>query len=381
MHLVRRLTTLAVVTLLYILSAHSPVDGQVICGQQLSANAMYRGVAALSNGNDRDNDCGGRGFYGLQYQCVEYIRRFYAVALGVIEAKADLPTDVGDKSPWRLDAKDFFNATNAAKLGLDRFVNGESAQPPEPDDILVFGPSVPDHNPYGHVAIVKSLASASVDVIEQNFSKTGIKTLPLTRSNGVYTIPDRGSYPILGWLRRPSNSQVVFSNFGPGDTYIVLGGWGVLSAGPNVPFSSNAGESFTPGGNFRLERIEVAMGIAQGAESFSPNEVDVTLMTDEGGAPGTVIETLRFDNLGLSGSLLPPLAKDSVLRPVLTAGTRYWLVASAPVPDTLLVWHQNLINSIGPHACSGPCIGTQIGQWFIHNDVQGAFRITGTPIP
>src|SRR5215831_11930134 len=103
MQLPRRLFTPAVVALLYLLSVRSPADGQVICGQQLSANAVHRGVAALSNGNDRDIDCGGRGFYGLQYQCVEYIRRFYAVALGVIEAKADLPTNEGDKSPWRLN--------------------------------------------------------------------------------------------------------------------------------------------------------------------------------------------------------------------------------------------------------------------------------------
>lgn len=187
------------------------------------------------------------------------------------------------------------------------------------------------------------------------------------------------------FARRVTGTGVVFSNFGPGDTYLIAGGWGVNSAGPNVPYTSDAGESFVPAGNVRLDRIEIAIGIAEGADNFSPNEVNVMLMTDENGAPGTVIEAFRFSGLGLAGTVRPPLAKDSLLRPVLGAGTRYWLVASAPLPNSFLAWHQNVIGSLGLHACRSTsvdnCVGIQIGDWLIHNDFQGAFRVSGTPVP
>src|SRR5439155_6036114 len=58
------------------------------CGQQLSSSSIYKGVAALSNQEcqTRECDCVGDkvvGPYGDQYQCVEYVRRLYALALGV----------------------------------------------------------------------------------------------------------------------------------------------------------------------------------------------------------------------------------------------------------------------------------------------------------
>src|SRR5437899_5969060 len=181
----------------------------------------------------------------------------------------------------------------------------------------------------------------------------------------------------------PAFGDVIFNNFGPGDSYLFPGGWGV-SVGPHIPLAAATGERFIPvGASFRLDRIEVAMHVAEGGELTSPNTVDVMLMTDVAGAPGVVIETFHFNGLEPSTIAGPPLARDSTVRPVLVDGTPYWLVASATLPDTIVDWHVNAVGAIGPHACSSTaaaaCVGTQIGQWFIHNDFQGAFRVSGTP--
>jgi len=52
------------------------------CGELLST---YRGVPVGSNGEfqGQEQSCTGRGPFGLQYQCLEYVRRFYSEALGV----------------------------------------------------------------------------------------------------------------------------------------------------------------------------------------------------------------------------------------------------------------------------------------------------------
>lgn len=168
------------------------------CGQPLQSGT-YKGVAAKSNGQYQatGNSCGGRGTYGLQYQCVEYIRRFYSQALGV------------DTSKWGgINAVDFFS--NASNLKLLAFPNG-SAFRPQPDDILVFSGDT-----YGHIAIVSSVTSNSITIVEQNWSETGSDALGLTKNtDGTYTVNRRrlsngtfSSYQVLGWLRKPYSFRI-----------------------------------------------------------------------------------------------------------------------------------------------------------------------------
>jgi hypothetical protein len=204
------------------------------CGNDL---ATYAGVAAKSNGEFQGSgaSCAGRGIYGLQYQCVEYIKRFYAEALSV------------DTSQWRLNAVDFFD--QAPSLALISFGNGESTSPPAANDIIVFGST--RNNSYGHVAVVAAVSPDFITCIEQNWSSTGTNTLGLLYQNGFYTIQPRGFYRILGWLRRPLRQIVLQPGPGEGkdiwttsvysyapdgsfpggglDNYeLVIGGWGDL---------------------------------------------------------------------------------------------------------------------------------------------------------
>lgn len=187
-----RLLFLNIVLLLTVLPLEA--GGIEPCGKPLSEDAIYRGVEARSNGDDQRTvkscERPEQGIYGLQYQCVEFIRRFYA-ELGV------------DTISWpRVDgAIDFFVDSYVDSMGLVKYINRESSIPPAPDDIIVFaGPETPTGR-FGHVAIVTYVIDNHVNIIEQNASDTGIATLSLSENDGKFTIDHRGNYEVLGWLR------------------------------------------------------------------------------------------------------------------------------------------------------------------------------------
>jgi surface antigen len=161
------------------------------CGAIL---ASYKGVPARSNLNYPYGSCGGRSVYGLQYQCVEYVRRFYHLVKG-IETREGMM-----EKHWGGDAGTYFKA--AAGKGLDAFENGGTS-PPLPDDVLVFR-----GGPYGHVAIITAVADDHIEFVEQNFSPTGIGRLAYY--SATHRVADRvvpgGVLIVEGWLRPHSSS-------------------------------------------------------------------------------------------------------------------------------------------------------------------------------
>lgn len=162
------------------------------CGAIL---ASHKGVPARSNLNYPYDSCGGRSVYGLQYQCVEYVRRFYHLVKG-IETREGMM-----EKRWGGDAGTYFKA--AAGKGLDAFENGGAASP-LPDDILVFR-----GGPYGHVAIITAVSDDHIEFIEQNLSPTGIGRLAY--HSDTHRVADRvvpgGVLIVEGWLR-PSSAAV-----------------------------------------------------------------------------------------------------------------------------------------------------------------------------
>lgn len=173
------------------------------------------------------------------------------------------------------------------------------------------------------------------------------------------------------WGGRAAQAVVIFNDFGPGDTYNTSIGY-TISVGQPVNIDFDQGNTFTPlGGTFRLDTVAVAVGLVIGS-----NALDVWLMTDAGGIPGTVIESFSFSGMGPFGNLNPPLLANSVLHPVLAAGTPYWLIASMPGPDSWAAWSFNSIGATGPRATR-----QDLGAWVDGNDTMAAFRITGTAVP
>ena len=125
------------------------------CGTTM---ATYNGIAAKSNGGNQctGNSCGGYGTYGYQYQCVELAQRYFGEKFGTTPI-------------WYGNAIDL----------CDTYPSGVSkTSSPIPGDLVVFNTGT-----YGHVAVITSVGSGSVNVIEQNSSPTG--TNSYSTSSGI----------------------------------------------------------------------------------------------------------------------------------------------------------------------------------------------------
>ncbi len=128
---------------------------------------------------------------GLQFQCVEFVKRYYYENL-----HHQMPDSYGH-------AKDFFNpnvkdGTLNTQRSLLQFKNGSSSKP-KTNDILVFQSSW--YNSFGHVAIVTKVTENNVFIIQQNagpFSNTRV-SYHLTQENNRWKIP---ANKIVGWLRK-----------------------------------------------------------------------------------------------------------------------------------------------------------------------------------
>lgn len=180
--------------------APPPEDASGMCGMVLAATPQ--GVPARSNNNRPNESCAGRGSYGLQYQCVEFARRVYGCAYG-IDTRAN---------SWRGDAYTYCDT--AEQRGLVAYPNG-SATPPEAGDLLVYD-RVPNKFPYGHVAVVQSVSATKVELIEQNWSRSGTVSVEIARdsTSGAWYVASRGQAepraPVRCWLRRPSPHPIEF---------------------------------------------------------------------------------------------------------------------------------------------------------------------------
>tara|TARA_R110002095_G_scaffold174634_4_gene152026 strand:- start:5384 stop:6034 length:651 start_codon:yes stop_codon:yes gene_type:complete len=133
---------------------------------------------------------------GLRYQCVEFVKRYYFERHG-----HRMPDSYRH-------AKDFFDpqvgdgALNARR-GLLQFTNGSTA-PPQADDLLVFAPSL--LNRYGHVAIIASVGSDTLEIAQQNPGPfaSARESIPFAQREGRWYIQhDR----VRGWLRLPAADE------------------------------------------------------------------------------------------------------------------------------------------------------------------------------
>jgi hypothetical protein len=175
-----------------------------------------------------------------------------------------------------------------------------------------------------------------------------------------------------------AKAGIIFNNFGPGDSYDVNRGVTVGLAGGIGGHIDTTAVAFIPIGNsFALDRIELAMSLVNpGGLGFGPNLLDVALTTSVGGFPGAVLETFHFANaMGPLGFLNPPLIADSFLHSLLSEGTQYWVVASAPDLSTSAAWNLNTTNDPGPQAQQ-----EDGGPWFLVSPPRGTFRVSGTAI-
>ncbi len=173
-------------------------------------------------------------------------------------------------------------------------------------------------------------------------------------------------------------------------------------AGYSIGIPLTAAMGFTPTADATLDSIQIALHhfLAAGIDNGS-DLADVRLMTDVGGEPGAVLESFQVvmpTELILSPpsppQLLAPLSITSLLHPLLTAGTAYWLAVSA-VDAPIATW---VFSGVSPASCNPPgscprdaTIGltAQFGvsgpSWAVNTGDQAAFAVNGTlvatPVP
>lgn len=179
------LTVFQIALVLYCISHHDTVE----IGQEID---MFKGVPVYCNGIDYEQSHGTNYssdgyYYGNKWQCVEYVKRYYYLV-----KDHRMPDVMGN-------AKDFFDPhTPQGKLnqrrGLVQYRNGGEVKP-QIDDLVVF-----TNSKYGHVAIITSVSSDTVEIIQQNVVAMPRQNLKLQVKAGHYYIGN-GKQP-AGWLRK-----------------------------------------------------------------------------------------------------------------------------------------------------------------------------------
>jgi PEP-CTERM motif len=144
-------------------------------------------------------------------------------------------------------------------------------------------------------------------------------------------------------------AAVIFTNFGPSLSYDITQGNPV---GNDFAGDTAAeGDSFIPTANAAFASVQLALSCVVGcpaADTFT-----VALTADNADAPGAAIESFLFSGTTLSalGINNAPIMATSVLKPTLTAGTRYWITVSSSLTYAL-AWNNNTTSSTVDQAVS-----------------------------
>ena len=173
-------------------------------------------------------------------------------------------------------------------------------------------------------------------------------------------------------------ADVLYNNFGPGDTFDTTTAYRVAN---NVPFSSDLSPAmpFTVplGTDYFFQSVEFAAAWINDIEPFPGKNFSMALMTDASNMPGSELESFLF--IDAVSPFFPDgggvvLSGTSTTNPVLTAGTQYWMMASAE-NGSEAGWNFTLPNITGP-------FGIYIdGIWEPYDDsILAAFRVTGEPV-
>lgn len=141
---------------------------------------LYNGVGIRRHGGNSV-----RGPYGLEFQCVELINRYYVERLGHKNL-----TKSGD-------ALEYFRS--ARGKDIVRFPAG-SPEAPRADDILVFRHPADESHP-GHVALVRRVTVDDVCVVQQNM-KSWSGCLSLEQRDGGWYVGQVEGLTNVGWVRK-----------------------------------------------------------------------------------------------------------------------------------------------------------------------------------
>ena len=319
-------------------------DQSSSCLERGHNDGSYRGIITYSNGVDSSGDCThnvnpsgeSEGSYGYQYQCVEYVNRFYTDPNGL---NYQGYTCGGGPPNGHMtncgNAVDYYY--NYKALGLFQYPNGGNV-PPKPDDILVFHQTtappkccVDTNCPSdcakcptgcGHVAIVRAVYDDKITIIQQNWYNNlndDAANIEMIVNPGVsYNVDSlmsfSHSYAVLGWLRRPVtlNPQLIIAtSSGIPGTVFALSGTGFSASSsvtthlmqPDGTELSTSGLSTDSSGNYSynvnsssfIPGDYYAWGVDNSTNTTS-NIVRLTIVSSTG------VITVNLTNISLSNS-------------------------------------------------------------------------------
>ena len=144
-------------------------------------------------------------FSGMQWQCVEYARRYLITKLGVTFASVDGAEDV-------FALKTVESIENCKKYTFKTYKNNLNCRGknnvPKVNDVIIWARNK-DDTPYGHIAVILKIEGDQIFIGEQNWSNDvwtsprpppHSRVLTFKKYNNRCTIVD-GNYTILGWKR------------------------------------------------------------------------------------------------------------------------------------------------------------------------------------
>ena len=142
----------------------------------------------------------------------------------------------------------------------------------------------------------------------------------------------------------------IFTNFGAGQSYNIGAGNPIGNAFDGNTYAE--GDSFVSAGNFNLASISLALSYV--FPGSVPDDFSVALRNNSGDAPGaTVLETwtVQGNALGGLGTNHSVLTLISLLNPVITNGTRYWVTVSSDLNNSI-AWNWNSTGDSNDEAIS-----------------------------
>ena len=169
-----------------------------------------------------------------------------------------------------------------------------------------------------------------------------------------------------------SRATVVYSNFGAGSSSNIDGNEvGNDTIGDNLA----AGDTFTPGANYTLTGIQIALS----CWGSCANNYTVEIVADSGGLPDT--STVLFSAVELGTALGLPSTSSLISIPTsisVLSGVAYWLVV---LPDAAgadeIQWNWNT-QSDASNQASAFAGGGPADTWYTLGQTPGAYEIDGT---
>jgi hypothetical protein len=171
-----------------------------------------------------------------------------------------------------------------------------------------------------------------------------------------------------------SNSETVFSNYGPNFSHSSTTGWGVTNGLYGSPEGGRGiGMKFTVNSNnYRVDSYLFTASLAVGENYFR-----IQLVNDESNSPGSkVLEEIGCFNClqSLTWQHHEPFKINSFKNPILRANHSYWFILSAYESGTDILWYGNVIGQTGSRA------SWYHDRWNIVNDIApSVFQIYGIP--